>query len=56
MGTGNRRFLAENPGEAPNSGDDMRQSGEDMVLWPLSTLNHDREGCSDLFRSSASGL
>ena len=32
MSTGNRRFPAENPGVAPNLGDVMVQSGEDMIL------------------------
>jgi len=33
-------------------GNDMRQTGEDMVLWLLSATNHCREGCDDHFQIS----
>ncbi len=46
-------YLASYRGESPKIGDDMGQTGDDMVLQLSFASNHGRESCSDLFQIAA---
>ena len=41
---------AENRGETPILGGDMRQAGKDMVLLSIFATSYCQEGCGDLFQ------